>query len=224
MSQIQKRLNDLQPYVAGIRFVQGLPVVDVIFKEGWSVPDSKVVHKEVSEQDPNYCLFYTQKEGVGFDELLDYVEDIIKINLEREIKQELLKIKVKELQILFKENSLDKLKTLKFVIGKDNLVPDLMNDDFNVEIELGKTADSVQPPKVEVPNMEENISTPHQHHNTSAPPPVRTKKPGIGEVELPPKGEKIVLEDHSLPESVTHGDCSCGENEACPKCMDRKGL
>ena len=87
MSQIQKRLNDLQPYVAGIRFVQSVAVVDVVFKEGWNIPESKTVHKEQSEQDPNYYLFYSEKEGIGFDELLDYVEGIIKINIEREVKQ-----------------------------------------------------------------------------------------------------------------------------------------
>jgi hypothetical protein len=214
MSQIQKRLNDLQPYVAGIRFIQGVPVVDVVFKEGWNIPDSKTVFKEVSEKDPNYYLFYTEKEGVGFDELLDYVEGIININIEREVKQELLKVKVKELQIVFRENPLEKLKTLKFVLGKENLVPDLMSEDFSVD--LGIT----QPVK----------SEPLQSNDTNkieqdrAPIKNRPKKPGLNEIELPPKNGKVELEVHELPSEMTEGDCNCGENEACPKCMDRKGL
>lgn len=211
MSQIQKRLNDLQPYVAGIRFVQGVPVVDVVFKEGWNIPESKSVHKEVSEQDPNYCLFYTDKEGVGFDELLDYVEGIIKVNLEREIKQELLKVKVKELQIVFKENSLEKLKTLKYTFGNDNLVPDLMDDDFDVDLQNGNSIEKEPEPIVEQP---------------VAPvvKPAKVKKHGNADIELPPKGGKVQLEVYDLPPELTEGDCNCGENEACPKCMDRKGL
>jgi hypothetical protein len=215
MSQIQKRLNDLQPYVAGIRFVQSVAVVDVVFKEGWNIPESKTVHKEQSEQDPNYYLSYSEKEGIGFDELLDYVEGIIKINIEREVKQELLKIKVKELQIVFKENSLDRLKTLKFVIGKDSLVPDLMSDEIDIEID--------SPPEIEVQEIAPPIEPPKQPQKAPSK-EAKPKKPGLGEIELPPKGGKIALEVYDLPEEMTQGDCSCGENEACPKCMDRKGL
>ena len=221
MSQIQKRLNDLQPYVAGIRFVTGLPVIDVVFKEGWTVPESKIVQKERSEQDPNYYMFYTQNENIGFDELLDYVEEIIKINIEREVKHELLKIKVKELQILFKENTLEKLNTLKFVLGKENLVPDIMSDDFNVDIDI---VTAPEKPEVVTPKIEpEVVIDQHQHNHSSPPTRVKPKRSGMADIELPPKGGKIEVEEYSLPPSLTEGECSCGPDEYCPKCMDNKG-
>lgn len=222
MSSIQKRLNDLQPYVVGIRFVSNIPVIDVVFKENWQVPDSTIVHKERSEQDPNYYYFYTEKENIGADELLDYVEEIIKINIEREVKQELLKVKVKELQLLFRENSLDKLKNLKFVLGKENLVPDLMNDDFNVDIEVNQP-EPATPIITPEPVVNEPVIV-NQPNRGSTTTNAWAKKQGMVEVELPPKGGKIELEDYSLPESVTQGECNCGENDACPRCMDRKGL
>jgi hypothetical protein len=42
-------------------------------------------------------------------------------------------------------------------------------------------------------------------------------------VELPPKS-KIELEVHDLPSEMTEGTCNCGSDEACPKCIDSKGL
>jgi hypothetical protein len=33
MSNIQKTLDSLQPYVIGIRYLEGTPLVDVVFKE-----------------------------------------------------------------------------------------------------------------------------------------------------------------------------------------------
>lgn len=226
MSQIQKRLNELQPYVVGVRYVQSHSVVDVVFKEGWSIPESKIIVKEQSVEDPNYHLFYSERDDIGFDELLTYVEEIIKINIEREVKQELLKVKVKELQNLFKENTLDKLKTLKFVLGKEQLVPDLMNDEIIVEIPLIEPIVEI-PTKPETNSAEPNAQTKavvNTETNPSITHNARSKKPGIGEIELPPKGEKVILEDYSLSKEITEGDCNCGENEACPKCMDRKGF
>ena len=46
MSKIQERLNTLRPYVIGIRYVQGIQLVDAILKEGWTVPESQLIQKK----------------------------------------------------------------------------------------------------------------------------------------------------------------------------------
>ena len=33
----QEKLNELRPYVTGIRFVKDLPVVDVVLRDGWDM-------------------------------------------------------------------------------------------------------------------------------------------------------------------------------------------
>lgn len=209
---ISKRLDSLQPHVLTIRYAQGLPVTDVLLREGWVIPKSEVISREKFEDQPNYYMFYSDKEGIGFDELLDYVEQIIKFNIEREKKHELLKKKVKELQILFKDTPLAKLEAMKFVLNGEDLVGDFMDGD----IELTEEPTVPEPPTPPEPRKIKEGEQP-------APPP-KTVKAGNTEVELPPKGEKIEVEVHELPPEMTEGDCACGPEEGCPKCMDSKGF
>lgn len=133
MSKIQNRLSELQPYVIGVRFFQGASVVDAIFKKGWHVPQSDVIISEkVEEEESNHYIFLSQDEKIGLDEILDYIEQIIALNIEREKKHELLKVKAKELQELFRKNPLSKLQNMKFVLGGEKLVEDMDDDPEDV--------------------------------------------------------------------------------------------
>ncbi len=202
MSEIQNKLDSLQPYIVGIRYIQGLQVVDAVFKDGWTVPESDIIRKELVEEGKNYYMFYTEKEKVTFDDLLEYVEGIITINIEKENKEELFKVKVKELQEVFKKSSLKKLSTLKFRFSELEKLPTLNED---IEIEFNEVKESLNnEPEAEV---DEPIDT--TESNT-------TKIKGQ-EIELPPKSEKIILEEHS-----SNVVCKCDENEVCPVCEESK--
>jgi hypothetical protein len=131
MSNIQKTLDSLQPYVIGIRYLEGTPLVDAVFKEGWTVPEDPKVKKVKGNDEMNYFMLFSEIEGIGLDELLAYVKKIIDINVEREKKHDLLREKVNELKEVFKKNSLDKLKRLKFSFVEEDLVPKL--DDFDID-------------------------------------------------------------------------------------------
>jgi hypothetical protein len=134
---IQKTLDSLQPYVIGIRYLEGTPLVDVVFKEGWNVPEDAKIKKIKGNDDMNYFMLLSEIPGVGLDELLAFVEKTIKLNIEREKKHDLLKVKFNELKEVFKKTSLDKLKNLKFTFTEEDLVPTLTEfdmDDFEEEI------------------------------------------------------------------------------------------
>ena len=128
---IQKTLDSLQPYVIGIRYLDGTPLVDVVFKEGWNVPDDPKIKKVKGNDDMNYFMLVSEVPGIGLDELLGFVEKTINLNIEREKKHDLLKVKFSELKELFKRTYLDKLKTLKFIFVEEDLVPPL--NEFNME-------------------------------------------------------------------------------------------
>ena len=133
---IQERLNSLQPFLIGIRYLEGTPLVDVVFKEGWNVPDDPKIKKIKGNDDMNYFMLLSEVPGVGLDELLAFVEKTIKLNIEREKKHDLLKVKFNELKEVFKKTSLDKLKNLKFTFAEEDLVPTLTEfdmDDFDKE-------------------------------------------------------------------------------------------
>ena len=120
---IQKRLNELKPYVKGIRFAQELPVVDVVFSDKWSVTDTEGVKYNPSKKTAGYFMFYGENETITFDDILDHVKTIIDTNIEIEKKRELLKNKVRELQVFFESHTYEQLTTLKFSIDEiDTLV------------------------------------------------------------------------------------------------------
>ncbi len=137
MSDIQNKLKSLEPYVRGIRLIEGTGIVDVVFKKEWVIPTSEVIKKELIDSDRNYYIFFTEDENITLDNLLDYIENIIDKNIENELKNELLKEYINKLQDVFNDNSLEKLKKLEF--------------SFNTY----KTSVKIEEPKIEEPKIEE---------------------------------------------------------------------
>lgn len=131
MANIQKTLDSLQPYFIGIRYIEGTPLVDAVFKEGWTVPEEPNIKRIKGNEEMNYFMIFSETDGVGLDELLGFLERTIKLNQEREKKHELLKTKVNELKEIFKKNSLSKLSKLSFSFPEEDLIPNL--NDFDVE-------------------------------------------------------------------------------------------
>jgi hypothetical protein len=215
MSNIQSRLDSLQPYITGIRYVQGHQIVDGVFKTGWTIPESEIVKKEMVNAENNSYVFYTEKEGFTFDDLLDYVEDIININIEREKKHDLLKLKVKELQEIFKNTSLSKLNSLKFSFNE----PDLIDSLDDLGIDMNEPLEEIKVPVVNektttaTPKKEEVKVTKEKTNETT----VTTIKGQ--EIELPPKGTKIEVEEFNEPTNIV---CKCGPDDICPVCEEEK--
>lgn len=185
---IQNRLNALQPYVIGVRFQGGISIVDAVFTKGWTVPKSDLIlSNRGDEEELNYHMFFSQNENIGLDEILDYIEKIIGLNIEREKKHELLKIKVKELQDIFRQNPLSKLVKMKYVLPEDKLVNDMEDDENDVvEFDLGPINQPTPKPVVKPEPVA--VETPK-----SQPKPQQQEKknPNEANVKRAPNGEII---------------------------------
>jgi hypothetical protein len=243
MSNIQKTLDSLQPYVIGIRYLEGTPLVDAVFKEGWTVPEDTSIKRVKGNDEMNYYMLFSEAKGIGLDELLGYVDKTIKLNLDREKKHDLLRAKVNELKEVFKKNSLTKLERLKFTFGDEDLVPKL--DDFDIDDELGEQPTPIVEPEIEDIEEPENIvpkeyldengkqieltedekeileeeARAERNRKILAAKKPKTPVNNISKkVELPPK-RKIEM---AMTERDYESDCECGPNEACNKCMDKK--
>jgi hypothetical protein len=155
MSSIQKTLDSLQPYVIGIRYLEGLPLVDTVFKEGWTVPEDSSITKVKGDEGMNYYMIYSEKKGVGIDELLSFVDKTIKLNLEREKKHELLRLKVEELKKLFKDNTLARLTRLKFTFTEEDIVPSLGEFDLNIEEQI--ETEQIETEQIETEDVQEPV-------------------------------------------------------------------
>jgi hypothetical protein len=249
MSNIQKTLDSLQPYVIGIRYLEGTPLVDAVFKEGWTVPEDPSIKRVKGNDEMNYYMLFSEVKGIGLDELLGYVDKTIKLNLDREKKHDLLRAKVNELKEVFKKNSLTKLERLKFTFGEEDLVPKL--DDFDIDDELDEEP-KIQPRPIaieepEVEDIEEPVNMVPQEYLDENGKPIEltedekeileeearaernrkmfaSKKPkaptnNISKKVELPPKRKIEM---AMTERDYESDCECGPNEACNKCMDKK--
>tara|TARA_R110000851_G_scaffold277247_1_gene430374 strand:- start:1283 stop:1930 length:648 start_codon:yes stop_codon:yes gene_type:complete len=214
MSNINKRLKDLDPYVLSIRFTNGLSVVDTFFKEGWVVPKSDSVGFQTLENKPNYYMLHPLTENVGIDEILDFVGYAIKVNVEREMKIKLLKEKISELKVLFTESSLSKCKTLTFNFSSVQISEDEY-DEINIsDIPI------IDVPKTEIIDTQYsdnplNQDSEIEHHLGD-----EVARFNNETFDLPPKEKnKVVLEEYNEPEII----CNCNPNdpdELCPKCIN----
>lgn len=114
---IQKRFNELQPYLKGLKVADKFVIVEATLKDSWKVEnvipeDVQVNQKEKAENGFKYCIMYSENKTM--DELVDVLEHIINTNVEIEQKQALLRQKVEELKKMFENKPLDELKSLKF--------------------------------------------------------------------------------------------------------------
>jgi hypothetical protein len=200
--------------------MEGNPIVDVVFKEGWTIPDSPYIKKVKGEEIAHYFMFFSEEQGIGLDELLAHVQVIISANQEREKKHALLKETVEVLKKLFREKSYDTLLKLRFVFSEDDLIPSL--SEMHEE-----PIQSIQPTEITATNvpinnemtdedveMEEEEKRAENFRRLQEANKLNTKQ---RKVELPPKP----VEAEPVVNLAT--DCVCGPDEACEKCIDSKG-
>ena len=152
MSKLQEILDKLQPFVIGIRYLEGTPLLDVVLKDGWIIPDEKDIKKIKGGEDSlNYFMIFSENKIIGLDSLLDYVDRAIKLNQEREQKHDLLRVKVNELKELFSINSLVKLNKLIFSFNDD--IPTKI-DEFGLDIDETQYSKSI-PEQISRPQIED---------------------------------------------------------------------
>jgi hypothetical protein len=78
MSKIQERLNLLRPYVIGIRYLEGIQLVDAVLKEGWTVPESQLIQKQKVDGEENYiCSIVIMKILISMIYLIMYKKSSI---------------------------------------------------------------------------------------------------------------------------------------------------
>ncbi len=250
MKNLQETLDSLQPYVIGIRYLEGTPLVDVVFKEGWAVQEDPKIKMMKGNEEMNYYMLFSEVKGIGLDELLGFVDKTIKLNIEREKKHDLLREKVQELKEVFKRNTLDKLKRLKFAFNEEDLVPNLDEFDLDINEEFTKPIVDYSEPIEEVheePQYTEEhlepISQSVAYLDENGDPIVLTEedKELLAEEARAERNRKMIESkkngkkplnvelspkrkiEMAITESYDSGaDCECGPEEACEKCIDNK--
>ena len=114
-------IKSLRPYFHSLREVSNNVSLDVKLPLTWRYEDVAKPYRSVQlkTQDKNdkfnLISLVSQATKEGYDVVLACATEIIQINKEEEEKNKLFQEKVKELQELFKKESLDKLKDINLL-------------------------------------------------------------------------------------------------------------
>jgi hypothetical protein len=130
-----KELLPFVQYIHSIRKLESYLSFDMAFPIKWSLPKSIIDEGEVIA----FNLEDTNLKGVSFvaqinendvSIILTKIARIIKLNKERELKEQLFKQTIDQLKQTFEKNDLDKLQNLYFDFETD-ITPDLDLDEQN---------------------------------------------------------------------------------------------
>tara|TARA_R100000900_G_scaffold144707_2_gene129172 strand:- start:315 stop:713 length:399 start_codon:yes stop_codon:yes gene_type:complete len=121
---VKERVSTLLPYLKEIKFSENLVLVSGAFYPKWVVLEKKnlpiKMHKGEADENGRVTYhFYGENKNVDVDIVLDFFEDVINENLDRERKEDLFKKKVDELKKVFKTNTITDLENLEIEIKEE---------------------------------------------------------------------------------------------------------
>jgi hypothetical protein len=121
---LYKLLLDIFPHLISIRKLQNYLSIDVEFPKTWKIPkryvDEKTILEQPSAKDDFRCFsFAVEFNEESMEKLFNNIIGIVKYNREREEKENLFELKIKELKTLFDQSKLNDLKNLEFNIRNE---------------------------------------------------------------------------------------------------------
>jgi hypothetical protein len=138
-----KELVPFVQYIHSIRKLETYLSFDMAFPTKWSLPKSiidegQVIAFNLEDQNLKGVSFVSQINENDVSVILTKIGKIIKLNKERELKEQLFKQTIDQLKQTFEKNDLDKLQNLYFDFETDtpNLELDEQNGQESTTIEL----------------------------------------------------------------------------------------
>ena len=114
-------IKSLRPYFFSLREIEGNVSLDIKLPLNWKyeniVKPYRSIKTKVQDKNEKFSLLSIISNATeeGYKVVIACAVEIIKINKDEEDKEKLFQEKVKELQLLFQKESLDKLKDMSFI-------------------------------------------------------------------------------------------------------------
>jgi len=133
-------------YLKSVRILKNYVSFDMVFPDSWIMlkksPDNIEILQNENNEGVVVTSFVCQNNKDFINSLEKIMDNVIKTNIEREEKERLFKMKVKELQNIFEKEKLDSLKSLKFDIEEYSKI---LNNETESEAEqIERTEPGVQ--------------------------------------------------------------------------------
>ena len=116
-----ENIKGLRPYFFSLREIDNNVSLDIKFPLAWKyeqiIGQYKLVKFKVQDKNDKFHLvsLISTATQEGYDVIFACANEVVTVNKEEEEKQRLFQAKVKELQALFQNQSLDKLKEISFI-------------------------------------------------------------------------------------------------------------
>jgi hypothetical protein len=128
-------------YLKSVRILKNYVSFDMIFPTSWVMLKTSPENVEILQNENNegniVTSFVCQNNKDFINSLEKIMDNVIRTNIEREEKERLFKMKVKELQNIFEKEKLDSLKSLKFDIEEYNKILSNETESEPEQIESG---------------------------------------------------------------------------------------
>lgn len=117
---LQEKIDKISKYFKSLEINNGVLILKVQFPSKWGVfsSDDEKIKVAKSEEIANEWFYYGDYGVISFDDMVDFVQNTINVNLSAEEKLTLLNEKFDELKTIFANEPLENLKNLRFVFGK----------------------------------------------------------------------------------------------------------
>lgn len=157
---LYEALVDIYSYLHGIRKHEDYFIIDLNFPPHWSIPNKPIENVGVkvykTNDDGKVISFYTVFDKETCKTLIGVVKEVIKLNKEKEEKQNLLEEKRLELEKLFNANSLDSLKNMSFMFNGENEYYEEIKTKLNTP--SGKNGEGTTTIQENTPEREEKVN------------------------------------------------------------------
>lgn len=137
--EIKDFFEKLSEFNVEFKMIDGWYVVLINFPSKWEIIESENENIKHSVSNDKRHVYLGEINKVDIGEIYQLLVETIKLNKENALKVQLFQEKIKELQQLFGEETLDRLKTIHFTFG-------------NVEKELKKRG---RKPKMKIEDVKE---------------------------------------------------------------------
>jgi hypothetical protein len=121
MSNIDDVFEEYKGHVFSFEFDGQIKLMKCYFKPEWEIEQEGIIVKKKD----NLTYLITKEPTISFTDMLGFISQIIRVNIEREQKIKLLAEKKRQLEELFNSSSLDELAGLDFNLKRDDVIPEI---------------------------------------------------------------------------------------------------
>jgi hypothetical protein len=116
-----ENIKQLRPYFHSLREIENNVSLDIKLPASWTfggiIDENELVNIKLQDKNERFSLIslISESSEIGYDNVFLYANKIINFNKEEEEKRSLFEEKLKELELLFKNVPIDKLRNINLI-------------------------------------------------------------------------------------------------------------